>query len=42
MIETTTVLAPTSAASGGSASGAICGFTAITIAATVPMLALAD
>ena len=34
MIETTTVLASISAASGGSASGAVCGFTAMTRAAT--------
>ena len=37
MIETTTVLASISGASGGSASGAVCGFTAITSAATLPM-----
>ena len=36
MIETTTVLRSTSAASSGSASGAVCGFTAITSAATWP------
>ncbi len=36
MIETTTVLASMSAARSGSASGAVCGFTAITSAATSP------
>ena len=34
MIETTTVFGPTSGASGGTASGAACGFTAMTSAAT--------
>ena len=36
MIETTTVAAPTNGASAGITSGAICGFTATTTAATSP------
>ena len=40
MIDTTTVLGPTIAASGGTASGATCGFTATTSAATLPILPL--